>query len=651
MATISSLPKSFLIVEGPDGLSTQFVLLDETTWREGLVVSDEGCVVEDNEYRFSLQTSLEVDPSSLRLLANGEEVARGSSAMRNTAANESQYTYQFENVVRKPFSLIVGYARVELEVRADAEPLYASTKDIPVLSHGDRKTEEERVALMFSALFDGDADGALSWMLTGTPAEGKRFSIVEGSAVSLSPKGVSTFLQIAERVLAGFDECLPKFRQRAASRVGRSTARINRDRVTRLGANEALWIARNPNVLERANGNTCITDGRNCFLPRYVETERRTKTYDMYENEVIVSFLDYTTRQLLRLSALLDDRLEHERSVLRALSPFAREGYVFSSLLVTSVAARRRLQLHAALNRLEKHARRLKEAYLHAVPDVAKVPFRPPRRSKLFQEVEPYIRIYHLMHTWCAFGDLDMSKEGLALRIERMDTFYELYVLHELLMALQAAGFVTDGESKKAVTRVRYSNLGQYSAGDKQVANKYLLRRNTLRLQLFYEPVFSAGADEQNGVTIHRTTCGSGRSDAPYTPDFLIRVSEDGMPWRDFVLDAKYRYVAGTVNEADRRLRLPGGLTVVVSEQASCLVKYKLGCVASDTGLAPQAVWLLCGRDSEEAFSTFEASPWAMANADTIVPSGSASVSPLANLVEKVLAAIIPDLNDNAWDS
>lgn len=72
--------------------------------------------------------------------------------------------------------------------------------------------------------------------------------------------------------------------------------------------------------------------------------------------------------------------------------------------------------------------------------------------------------------------------------------------------------------------------------------------------------------------------------------------SEVGGHWQDFVFDAKYRYVAGTVGVPDRELGLPGGRSLMITEQMDCLVKYKLGCIASDTGLAPRAVWLLCGR-------------------------------------------------------
>lgn len=631
------MPSSYLLVEDDRGEILRFALTDETSWREGLVVSHEGCVLESGYYKFYVETPLDVRPDSLKLQVNGEEVARGSFSTQRTTRADGTYVYPLDfKPMPQPFSLIVGYARAELEVATDESLRYASTEDIPVLSYGNQAYEEERVSLMFSALFDNDGDGALEWMLTGTPAEGKRFSIVEGSAAMLSSRSVSTFLQLAERVLVGFEDCLSAFRQRAASRVGRAVTRIDRKNVVQVGSREALWIAHNLGALERVRGRVGISDGRSSYLPRYIETERRTKTYDIYENQVLVAFLDHATRQLLRLSSLLNDHAEHERSVLSALSPYTRDGYVLSSLLVTSVSARRRAQVQGSLRRLADKARQLRDAYLRAVPDVRTMPFRPPRRSKLFQEVDPYIRLYRYMQTWCSFGDLDIASEGIALRTERMDTFYELYVLHELLAALRAMGFVADESEDTAISRVRYSNMGQFDTGDKQVANRYFLRRGTTRAQLYYEPVFDAGPREEHGVTLHRTAMASGWGSSPYTPDFLLRVSHDGGAWRDFVFDAKYRYVAGVTNNADRELRLPDRKLAQVPELLSCLFKYKLGCMASDTLRAPEAVWLLCGRDNSEKLSRYEDSAWA-ARAAGLVASGAASVSPKANLVAEVL--------------
>lgn len=642
MATSSSsLNNADLLVREADGTLQRFPLTSERAWREGLIISDAGCVMENGQYSFSLQTTLNVKPDTIRLFINGEEVARGIGSLDRIQNSSHAFEYPLQILPGiTPFGLIVGFARAEVEYQTELGLQYESTEDIPVLTQGNPETEKERVDLMFSTLFDSDTDETITWMLSDTSAMDRRFSIIEGSSAAHSPRSFSTFLQLAERVLAGFEECLGSFRQRAASRVGRNVTRIGRNHVTQIGIRETLWIAHNPGALEQVGAKTSITDGKKSYLPRYIDTERRAKTYDIYENQIVMAFLDQAARQLLRLSALLDEHAEHERSVLRALSPYTKEGYVLSSLLVTSISARRRTQTQMALGSLSKKARRLRDAYLRAAPDVSPIPFRPPRRSKIFQEVDPYVKLFQLIQKWCAFGDLDIAKESLAVRTERMDTFYELYVLHELLSALHSAGFRPDDSIENPIAQVRYSNVGQYDASAKQVANLYCLKRNTTKLQLFYEPIFCADATEQNGVTLHRTTIGTNGPTAPYTPDYLIRVSRDGGVWQDFVFEAKYRYVIGVTKSVDRSFPIPGGTSIQTTEFINCLLKYKLGCIASDTGNAPQAVWLFCGRDAGSALQTFEASPWVSANHKSLYASGAASLSPKANMANTVLGIL-----------
>ena len=683
MATTSSSPRGLgvLIIEDEaSGELLRVPLLGQDEWRESLMVFGGGCVAEDGHYRFWLQTDLEPDPASVRLTVNDEEVCRGLSGEKielpagpagddtdgsgtdTTTGGTALGLSPVGQAGSAPFALIFGFARAELSFSTGSLGHLASTEDIPVLVKGDRKVEEERISLMFSALFDGADDGALGWMLTGTPSQNERFSIVEGSFAAASPKGVSTFLQLSERVLAGFEELAAAFRQHAANKVGRSVSRIARRRVTRIGVRETLWMARNPEALERVAHPTPITDGRRSYLPRYVETERRSKTFDIYENQVVLSFLDHVARRLFRLSSMLEDHAEHERQVLRALGVYSRDEYVLSSLLVSSVSSRRTAQMRAAIDALAERATRLHATYRRAAPDAELVPFRPPKRSKIFQEVYPYPRLYQLMQMWCTFGDVDLSGQNLALRTERMDTFYEYYVLHQMLTWLRDEGFSPDEDADVPVSCVQYTDRGQYERSGRQVANRYLLRRGETRLALFYQPVFFAGPEEEHGVTIHRTTASASGSGVPYTPDYLIRVSDGGKPWTDIVIDAKYRHVSNVLRTPFSAAQT-GNAGMYLTTMLDCLRKYKLECFASDTGMPPRAVWLLCGRDSNPSLTRYERSAWASAasgsggsgsskggtgagtgndtgNGGWFIPSGAATVSPLANEMGNVLSII-----------
>ncbi len=625
MATISSSPRARVGITESGAQTLWVPLRQEDEWRESLTVYDGGCVSEDARCRFTLELDGFEGFGSFELSVNGELVVRdGLPVAAGTVVCESDCA-----LVERPFQLIFGYARIEVRLCGESVVLLHSD-DIPVLVRGgDKALEQRRISSMYETLFGEAGDGALGLMLTGVSGAGKRFSIVEGVEAASSPKGLSTFMQLAEKVLTGFEDCLPAFRTRATSRVVRSSRRVPRERLARMGSSEALWIARNPECLERVVSNTPITDGRACYLPRYVETELRTKSFDTYENRCVIAFLDQAARRMRSLADLLEDGVANNEMIMRRLSPLSREGYVLSSLLVTDVALDRRKRSAGALDRLATRAAVLAGSYRRAVPGVATVKFVAPRRSKVFQEVDHYGRLYHLIQMWCSFGDVDMSSEGLAIKTERMDTFYEYYVLHELLASLANLGFVPDADEENPVSTVRYANTGQFDGGEQQVANKYLLSNGGVRLQLYYQPVFHAVGLEENGVTLHRTSASKGS--APFTPDFLIRISDNGAPWRDVVLDAKYSKVRSVVSAF-------GGTSV--SRIQRCLMKYKLESFASDTRMPPLAVWLVCGRENEPNHEVYDASPWAIANPELYVPSGATALSPLANNTGKLFSML-----------
>lgn len=617
-----------LVITGEGGGVVRLPLKPDDAWRESLDVADGICVSEDARYTFAVEVTNVDTPLQAILSINGEAVASGSSAGRSGRIELDQID------VSNPFHLIFGFARTEVRLVFESGDRTFFSQDIPVLVRGSREVEERRVSLMYEELFGGSGDPALEMMLTGTPSDGRRFSIVEGSAIASAPRGLSTFVQMAERVLSGFEACLPAFRLHAASKISRTVQRVPRDKVSQLGTPEVLWIARHPDALERVSWRSPIADGGRFFLPRYVETERRARTFDIPENRAVVAFLDQASRKLRALSQMLMGSSGENERLRRALSSYAAEGYVLSSLIVADVSIRMRQRVSRELERLAEWAGLLRGSYLRAIPGVPVSAFKLPRRSKIFQEIDPYGKLYQLMLMWCSFGDVDVSGINLALRTERMDTFFEYYALHALLRALYDVGYVPDTSVSEPISTVRYSNSGQYAADTCQVANRYYLSRSDTRAILFYQPVFTASELEENGVTVHRLT--SSGSEAPYTPDFLLRISSGGEPWRDVVFDAKYMSASGAAAKL-RDWKSSGARATVLGE---CLRKYKLECLASDTGRSPAAVWLLCGRDHVTREFDYERSQWATSNRGMVSPSGAVSLSPLANGLSNVLAAL-----------
>ena len=624
-----------LRIGDPTGGWVEFPLMPPAVRPELLKVSQTGCLKEDERYKLRVVTDSPSVISDVSVVVDGEEVARGLSEARASYRNDDGallYVYT-PTLVGSPGTdgqialLIYGFARIEASITLDGgEIVLLESDDIPVLARGDREQETERVDSMFDALFSAPPSQPLQWMLTGTPSSDERFSIVEGGTANPASRSVSTFLQVTDQVLSGFERLLPSFRGHVRSSIQEVPTRVSGNRVRVAGAREAFWIASHPDLLQRSRVESGVRMGSGFYMPRYVQTDQRAHSYDTYENRLIVSFLAACGQRLGRVSALIESERGLSESVERAMNPFSTEGYVFSSLLIASSGQRRREAILERSDSLRRKAIALLHAYKTAMPGVEPGRFLPPRRSKVFQEVVPYSKLYELMMEWCAMGDLDIRGSLLALRTARMDRFYEYYVLLSILSRLHEQGFKPSSTVDSPIGVVEYSlaRTSRYYRNEGQVANKYVLEGETGTVTLYYQPVIYGDTREENGIRLHRTSVGAMGHDSYYTPDFLLVFSSEGGV-KTIAIDAKYRYSRGVMSGAPE------------CEFQKCLRKYR----QETSGiLGPaNAVWLLCGRDTQVETRYWEQSSWSQSTKGYI-RSGAMTLTPMGDDLEGLLETI-----------
>ncbi|MDO4539083.1 MAG: DUF2357 domain-containing protein, partial [Coriobacteriales bacterium] len=631
----------------------EFPLAPPSARPELLKISEVGSLREDARYQLRVVSDSTVEITDVSVVINGEEVACGVAGPPTSYTNKSGTTLRVYATTpaqqqllaggeAQILRLIYGFARIEvLLTLANDEVLKLETDDIPVLVRGDYEAESKRVGAMFDALFNTSPSGPLEWMLTGISSDYERFSIVEGGTTSSAPKSVSTFLQVTNHVLAEFEQQLSSFRAHVRSSIGEVPTRIPGNKLRVAGSREAFWVATHPDVLQRSRENAGIKVGNAFYMPRYVQTGLRTRVYDIYENRVIVAFLSACAQRLGRVCALVDLERERSKELEKILNPFVTEGYLLSSLLVADTSFRRADAVRQRANVLRKKAISLLHAYELAAPGVEPGKFAPPRRSKIFQEVAPYTRLYELIMQWCTAGDLDMRGSLLALRTARMDRLYEYYVLLVVLTKLEAAGYKPDSLDEQSIEVVEYSlaRTSRFFRNERHVANKYVLKGDGGKVTLFYQPVFYGDKREENGVEYHRTTLDARGRESYYTPDFLLLFEGDGMR-RAVVFDAKYRYSYGVMN-ATQSYSGP-------TDFENCLKKYVWE--TSSTHGPVDAMWLLCGRDDEVDTRYREGSSWASSSA--YVRSGAMSLTPKGENLDALFEAIgIIARQTTQWDA
>lgn len=505
--------------------------------------------------------------------------------------------------VAQYFKMTYGFARVEVELFLEGapEPLLLTTRDIPCRSQNP--VDSANVEGMLSELLDSD-DVPSSWMF-GCARDGSGpYSIMDGQAAEHSAKSITSMVELIERSLAEYERHRSFFRSGAHSRIVQQHRTVPLGAVRNAGRNELMWLSRNTGVLAECPEREGVYYNGRWYMPRKVETSVRVRTYNSYENQRILGFLT----QIARVSSLLHTALErasHEvRSMEDRLQGISSDASMLPALTIVRAYATRERAFLDRLDTCASRARELRRVYGAFMPDVQEAFGYSVRRTKIFTEVHPYMRIFGCMQEWLAFGDFSLAKEGLALQAAKLDKLYEYFVLHRMLGWLHARGFAPAGPVERAVRCGSYQPEGFFKP-ETGVASVYELERcgsdGVLGVKLYYQPIFRSNMLEEEGVVLHRLSYKEGvRMQNYWTPDYLIEVTDPVGVRTYHVVDAKYR------KSHELFMGYPKG-----GEFAECTLKYRMDVMGS-SGERVSSVWLVAGKQKYAPVQYAESSPWAM---------------------------------------
>ena len=317
------------------------------------------------------------------------------------------------------------------------------------------------------------------------------------------------------------------------------------------------------------------------YMPTKVFSKTSTINYDIYENQVIVSFLASLQAEIDALSREIEHRIDRIPSKNEIVN-----GYFASACFIYEVTKR---QLAECLCKLKEAREKLENLYVlyQNLLNVTVMPItRVPRPSAGLLSVQHYRAIYDTIVEWFRYGIYDFAKEDFMLPFIQMHKLYEYYVLTKLCEFFTHAGFEME-------RRESYAYKGQTAVGEVRNFNTFSFRKNEIQATIYYEPIVNGREKKHigdNGIGLFRNTtipfptnldidkclqgdAGATRNGGHYCPDYIIKLQySDHAEY--IILDAKftdqdhakgiylpnlaYKYIfsLSTVNEEDRVLGL-----------------------------------------------------------------------------------------------
>ncbi|MCI9588025.1 MAG: hypothetical protein HFF60_08660 [Oscillospiraceae bacterium] len=422
---------------------------------------------------------------------------------------------------------------------------------------------------------------------------GANSSLYEGKWNKRTYRSLSSYIQLLEQVISCYKNHYTYFKMQGKHTIKRSHVLVSYKNVKTISRDSFNWITQNTEQLADVPYSSGIQHQGKNYLPYHIKTDANKKSWDVYENRIVIGFLQTALLNGKQILTDFDsDILNEERIISRIHGNFPKE-YCAPIITIKS------LQIsfcRILLGKLKHSIDTLQNIYKQYVTlfDVPVLPLATfPRKTSTFCEIKPYAQVFEMVVRWFQYGEYSLEKERLILQVKTLDKLFEYYCLLRLLKLLSDNGY-QKANVKKPAFKYTYTSADEHYQNEKDVANTYLLSNNNVIVTLYYQPVISA-VQFENGLTLYRTTRSYNSKLDYYTPDFVLKFSSSEHDEEYIILDAKF-----SSRKNIKKHSLPE-----VIRKYSCEM-----CVSADNRV-PKMIWVLQGRvnSSENAIWRYHNSP------------------------------------------
>lgn len=570
------MAKCILSCQNPSQ-KAEFNLSDSLMDMSSVDFSKCATVFEDGRYEifFVCDQYNRTDIESVAVCVNGEQV--GSIVLStNVAIVEGATKYRDDIFANQPFLLHYDLVTVSFILSfIDGSSKEYFTDFFLCMSKSQEDTANIQNMLQELIAFDDSQVG--EWIFFDAK-RGAGNSLYEGKWNKHAYKSLSSYIQLLEQIIACYKNNFAYFRMQGKHTIKQSSVLVPYEKVKKISRDSFNWIMQNADQLADIPYSSGVSISGKNYLPYHIKTDTSQKSWDVYENRIIISFLHTVMLNAKQIFLEFDkDVLNEERIISRIHGSFPKE-YCAPIITIKSLQVSFCRILLGKLNRSIDTLQNLYKQYETLFDVQISILTTFPRKTSTFCEIKPYAQVFEMIVRWFKYGEYSLEKERLILQVKTLDKLFEYYCLLRLLKLLADNGY-QKADVKEPAFKYLYTSADGHYQNEQDVANTYLLSSNHVMVTLYYQPVISA-VQFENALTLYRTTKPhSGKPDY-YTPDFVLKFSSAEHDGEYVILDAKF-----SSRQSIRDHHLPD-----VIRKYSC----EMG-VAAEVPF-PKMVWVLQGR-------------------------------------------------------
>lgn len=499
-------------------------------------------VFEDEWYSFQVSVfGIESKLCDLEIYLNGSLI--GKSFPENQIVIEQnelggqgfQVVFEDENKTSsKPFLLHYDLVLLSIILNfEDGETIQLYSDYLLCLS---RATEDVvNIKNIITELHDYDDTQVNHWIFSKKQLEYAKSSYLEGSWRPKSYKSLKSYIQMLEQIYACYYSNLSYFRNLAKHSITKVQSIKSYQDVRSIGTSGMTWLMQNPEQLKIVNTKTSILHNGKNLLPYKMLTEKYEKNKDVYENQIVLSFLWTVLQEARSIENSFSEDIENQKNIYDKLIHLENEEFHVPILTVKKIQIDVNQELLLKLSQIISLLRHMYITYEKVLVCSIVALKKFPRKTRVFQEVKPYRQVFGQILKWFHFGEFDLHKNRVLLEIKTLDKLFEYYCLFRLLKIFSEHGYLPDS-SKQSIYSYEYITNDGFYQNEYDISNTYALKKDTVDIILYYQPVIFSN-DFVNGIRLFRTT---GNKNTYYSPDFLMKIHKPDSNEQYAIIDSKY---------------------------------------------------------------------------------------------------------------
>ncbi|MCD8012576.1 MAG: DUF2357 domain-containing protein [Lachnospiraceae bacterium] len=434
---------------------------------------------------------------------------------------------------RRIFMDCYGFVEISLVVSdADGNEYQYTTEYLPVLVR--RGELNNAVKAMVNYVYSNQE----LLLLNGEPKAKNLANLKESGYQNLSAQIV-----LAEEIAAVYESSFGYFKANSRFKIDKVSKVDQFERLQYLTPATVQYIASHPGELRKINGFSGVRIGNSVYQPEKTLSTQNERSYDIYENRVVLGFIREMIDSL--------DKLHEQCCALLKQIPGNEnysDEYIYSSFFMFIETKRMLENGLTRLTDLQTKFMQLWTMYSGALKIKEEITIRAPRPSSIFLSVPQYNRIFVQIHKWFRFGIYDFARENYMFSFIKISALYEGYLLAKMIAYFQSRGYLLES-TKKCI----YPTKRNWKYKNVNSVNTFFFKKDRYNLTLYYQPViYDSDESSINGIGLFRNNSIpilNGEEDENrlgghyYSPDYLIKM-EDSLSTRYLILDAKFSDLA-----------------------------------------------------------------------------------------------------------